>query len=147
MPSKKHKQFKLINISSSFLNRARCSKCGKGASTYYSYGAILPYVNPLNFIDLSYFSNNFILKRMRDNSDLGFESKYSFRHTIKYASFYLSELGCDVDFYNTNQKLTLPNNCRDEFFVCPCSYTCWHLNVKSVKARSEIFNRKGKYFY
>jgi hypothetical protein len=133
-----------INISSTFLPRARCKSCGKGPDFYYAS------MRPFKWKDVKYFrmyshlSKKWI-KRMVSNWYQEFQPRYfnklgdfSFALEVKDYNPVLSKVrGADM-----------PE--RDnviEYVGCECGATVWAFNDKSSRTRPEIMNRKGRYKY
>lgn len=127
-----------INISNSFIHRARCAKCGNQPKYYYISA------NPILYNDPNKNKNNFkfikkYYKRISSDhkiDDFRFASKLNYyNHSVNYKS-YNPKLhrvkGADAKF-NLIESLT-----------CECGYTFWYFTEKSIKNRSEILNRKSK---
>lgn len=134
-----------INISSSFMARARCVKCGKSPSYYYSIR------NPFLYEDVGYVISNSKwrrswIKSMKGNWYLDSEPKYF--HDIQEFSFILD----DKQYRPTLFRIMKGGAVKDrdnvvEMLGCDCGATIWAFNQKSVKNRPEITNRKGRYKY
>lgn len=133
-----------INISSTFLMRARCKECGKGPDFYYGVMLPLKWKNVNNFLFVSTFNRDWIT-RMVSNWYLDFSP----RHFKKLGDF---SFGLEDKSYNPVFRRTRGTNIpeRDnmvEFLGCDCGATVWAFNQKSTKARPEVTNRKGRYKY
>lgn len=133
-----------INISTTFLVRARCSKCG-GYPYYYYWVA-----NPIllkdirNYLVISKWFRS-LFKRMTYDWYLSFAPKYF--HDIKDFSIILEDKKYNPALHKIRNITTKDNENILEFIGCHCGDTVWAFNDKSNKNRPEIINRKGRYKY
>lgn len=141
---KYHQKVELIevNISASFIARARCKYCGTPPSLYlYSR-------NPYLYADIgqkqftSAFAKKWI-KRICGDWYLQ-EEPSSFTEVNSFQTIYR-------DYFTPTLQRTRGNpSDRDnlmEMICCECGKTAWHFKNKSIKNKPEIINRKGKYNY
>jgi hypothetical protein len=132
-----------INISSTFMVRARCIECGS-APTYY-YQVRRPYL----FFDVRHMgvTSQWLrrwVKRMTEDWYLDDQPRHF--HDLKEFSFRLD----DKHYLPTLHRargLTRDKDNSIEFVGCECTRTVWAFNQKSAQNRPEITNRKGKYTY
>jgi hypothetical protein len=127
-----------VNISSSFLPRARCKKCGKGPSFYYFRRKSALLKSPLREATKRW------LKRMTADWYLT-ESPKDFDH-IEDFSFRLFDKSYRPVMHKTRGFSTGKDHIV-EALSCDCGHAVWLFNHKSVKNRPEIRNRKGRYGY
>jgi hypothetical protein len=135
-----------LNISSTFLHRARCKKCG-GSPSYslnrYFYvknpncnPSLRRQINLLNWVKAA-------RKRMCHDYYLQINPS-----SIKG----LSDLNYTVNYKGyktraTRNKGINPFNDYMEYLSCECGKTIWSFYEKSSQNRLEVLNRKGKYNY
>lgn len=132
-----------INISSSFMARARCKECGKGPDYYY--GVLKPFMwkEIKHFMIFSSFAKKWIANKNAWYKE--FDPKY-FTHLGDFSK------KLEDKSYNPITHRTKGADINDlynmvEYVGCGCGATVWGFNQKSVQKRPEITNRKGRYKY
>jgi hypothetical protein len=130
-----------INISSTFLSRARCKNCGKNPSFYY-------YVRkPFLWKDISeQISTSKLFREWieRMSADWYLDSAPKYFHDIKEFSFSLD----DKHYVPTLHRMRGVDSTNIvELVVCECGASTWAFADKSNRKRPEITNRKGRYKY
>lgn len=133
-----------LNISSTFMVKARCKECGKGPDYYYSTPKPYRWKSARYALVFSEITRRWI-QRMVNNWYLEYQPKHF--HSIEEFSFKLEDKG-----YRPVLARTRGNNGRErenviEFVGCSCGATVWAFNDKSSKNNPEITNRKGRYKY
>jgi hypothetical protein len=131
-----------INISSSFMARARCPSCGEGPS-YYIYQR-----NPYLYFDSKskQFASNYykdFIKRI--TADWYLRDKPSDFQDLSFLKFALKDY-LTPTLHRTRGNPTERNNVM-EMVCCDCGSTAWSFKQKAVKDKPEITNRKGRYQY
>jgi hypothetical protein len=132
-----------INISSSFMTRARCLKCGNKPEYYFAMRMPSRWFDVRDLLLISKWLRKYI-NRMTD--DWYLDDKPHHFTNIKEFSFKLD----DNHYEPTLHRSRFSNKEKDkmiEFISCHCGFTVWAFNQKSVQNRPEIINRKGKYTY
>ena len=131
-----------INISSTFMARARCTECGGLPNFYYCTRKPHLWKEVREQIELSGWLRTWI-KRM--NNNWYYELDPRDLNDIKEFSFTI-----DDKHYAPTYHRTFRNNTKNglvEFVGCSCGDTVWAFTQKSAKNRPEIVNRKGRYNY
>jgi len=133
-----------INISSTFLQRARCSECGKGPTFYYASMQPFKWKEIKHFLIYSKFSKRWV-KRMVTNWYQDFSPRY-FRKLGDF-SFALEGKSYNPVLHNAHGANVKDRDNVIEYVGCDCGSTVWAFNDKSTKKRPEVINRKGRYKY
>lgn len=133
-----------INISSTFLIRARCKECGKGPDYYYAIMLPFKWKNIRNLLSVSKFARGWIT-RLVGTWYLNFDP----RHFEKLGdfTFALEDKSYLPTFHRIRGAAMTERENMVEFLGCECGATVWAFNNKSTKNRPEITNRKGRYKY
>lgn len=132
-----------INVSSTFMVRARCRECG-GPPNYYFY-VRKPYL--YKDVRAQQTTSKWLrswVKRM--TSDWYLDSEPRHFHDIEEFSFVMD----DKHYIPTLHRSRNTNKYKEdvvEFVGCDCGQTVWAFNQKSTKNRPEVTNRKGRYNY
>lgn len=132
-----------INISETFMARARCKDCGKFPDYYYAVMKPFVWKEVKYFMIFSEYTKHWFAK----NS--GWFKDYSPKYFTKMGDF--SKRMTDKS-YNPIAHRTRGADINDlfnstEFVGCSCGSTVWAFNNVSVQKRPEITNRKGRYKY
>jgi len=132
-----------INISESFMTRARCKECGKGPDYYYAT------MKPFMWKEVKYFMifSEFSKKWFSKNS--GWFKDFEPRYFTKAGDF---SRRLEDKSYNPIVHRTKGADINDrynvvEYIGCGCGATIWAFNNVSVQKRPEITSRKGRYKY
>ena len=134
-----------INISSTFLQRARCKECGKGPNFYYASMPPFKWKDIKHFVIYSKFSKRWV-KRMVSDWYRDFSPRYF--HNLGDFSFALEAKSYNPALHNSHiRHEQLARDNVIEYVGCDCGATVWAFNDKSIKNRPEITNRKGRYKY
>jgi len=133
-----------VNISSSFMKRTFCPKCGKGPDYYYVIMDPFVWKDARFFVRVSKYYRKWI-KRMAGSWYLEFSPKYfrqlsDFSFAIDGKSYV--PLLHKTPFMNISERDNVT-----EILGCECSSTVWAFNDKKSKKRPEVTNRKGRYKY
>lgn len=128
-----------ITVSSSFMFRARCKKCG-GAPTKY-FWAQLKCCNRKNIAFVRW-----TFARIKDRGRL---AKKNYRHhqqrllflTMKYANQSIIGSAFSPRFFRHSKDISIEYY---EAATCECQKTIW-LTHMAMDSRPEINHRKGKY--
>lgn len=133
-----------INISSTFMVRARCKFCKNGPDYYY--GCFKPHM----WDDISRYRgftgrNKQWIKRMcsswyKEFEPYTFDDIYEFTFRLEYQSFRPTLFRAHGATMSQRANVL-------ECLTCKCGRTVWAFNQKSTKNRPEVTNRKGKYGY
>ena len=133
-----------VNISSSFISRARCAKCGKHPDYYYYVRK--PYL--WKTIGLHIASSKWFRKWIsRMTADWYLDGAPKNFPDIKEFSFTLEDKHYLPTLYRVRGTPARDDQNVVEMAGCSCGGTLWAFNNKSVKDRQEITNRKGRYSY
>lgn len=134
-----------INISSTFMMRARCRTCNGLPNYYYQVRNPFLYKDPYVQIKGSQWLRS-LVKRMTSNWYLKYAPKdflningFSFVLDGKHYSPTLHRIR-NSDSYSYKDNII-------EFVGCSCGTTIWAFNQKANKDRPEVVNRKGRYSY
>lgn len=131
-----------INLSSSFLYRARCKKCGKTVETAFSTRSRLSLIS--NNIDNKYFRwyscNKTIIDYLRHESFYFLSFRYfvntdtcCFIPCKSFSSSFVRKLGIqDIEYI--------------DIATCSCGNTRWIFYYFSAQNKPEIINRKCRLF-
>lgn len=133
-----------INISSSFLARARCKSCGKGPSFYFSVQK--PYMYFL--VNQRLFTSKAIrgwIKNLISNWHLPLSPKYC--HNMGGFKLSFDDKHFIPILHRTRGSGVMDKNNIIDMISCDCGETTWAYNEKSIKDRPEITQRKGRYSY
>jgi hypothetical protein len=133
-----------INISSSFMSRARCKQCGDGPDFYYAMMKPHKWKNVRHFLVYSKAVKSWI-QRMLSNWYLPYTPRYF--HDLSDFTFRLESKSFDPSLYRVRGANISERDDVIEFLGCECGATVWAFNDKSTKNRPEITNRKGRYKY
>ena len=133
-----------VNISSSFMARARCKFCRSGPDYYY--GSFKPHM----WSDVSRYRsftkrNKKWIRRMCSSWYKQFEPR-TFEDISEF-TFRLDYQDMRPTLFRTRGTSTGERENVMECLGCKCGRTIWGFNQRSVKKRPEITNRKGKYGY
>lgn len=132
-----------INISESFMPRARCKECGKGPEFYYAT------YKPFIWKDIKYFFvYTDVAKKWFSGNNSWFKG-YAPKYFTKASDFSRKLPGKS---YSPLTFRTKGSDISDRFNIveyvsCKCGSTAWGFNNNSVQKRPEITNRKGRYKY
>jgi hypothetical protein len=135
-----------INISSSFMHRARCNKCsGTPINSVFNYFFVK---NPNAWKDHSHNTNKnkYLLSKLKrmcenyylQNSPRNYKSISSFNHSVSYNS-YIVKMHKNIGVEPFSDFV--------DFITCRCGFTTWSFYERSIGNRPEIKNKKGKYGY
>lgn len=113
-----------INVSSSFVARARCKKCGSGPEYYYN-----------GFKDISYRDHN---RQKQRHMPFKRITKFSYHPLSVYRPLMhnhraISSVHDNWEYY--------------EEVLCRCQKTKWSLKQKLLHNRRDITDKKGRMFY
>lgn len=133
-----------VNISSSFMIRARCKNCGNGPDYYYAVGQPFKWVDVRSNLIFSKTTQEWVI-RMVSNWYLPYTPRYF--HKLGDFTFELNGKSYSPLFHRTRGANVGQNNRAVEFVGCSCGATVWAFNQKSVVKRPEITNRKSRYKY
>lgn len=133
-----------INISSSFMARARCTECGKGPTYYYYIRKPFLWKNIRTAIATSKWIREWVKSF---GSSWFLESEPKHFHDIQEFSFILENKQYRPTLFRTRGSDIKDKDNVIEMVGCDCGATVWAFNQKSVKNRPEITNRKGRYKY
>jgi hypothetical protein len=133
-----------VNISSTFMVRARCKNCGKGPDYYYSVGQPFKWVGVRSALVFSQAVKKWIT-RMVSNWYLPFSPRYFLK--LGDFAFEIEDKSYDPLFHRTRGSNIGVRQRVVEFVGCSCGATVWAFNEKSAVKRPEITNRKGRYKY
>lgn len=133
-----------VNVSSTFMIRCRCKRCGKNPSVhrYFYFKNPNYWKSPRKQIERFSYIKKHVKRFCEDYYLSNKPSKYTnmsiFSHSPTYKGF--------------NPKLhknkgVLPFDDYAELITCPCGRTTWSFYQKSILERFEIINRKAKYNY
>ena len=133
-----------VNVSSSFLARARCTWC-KGKPNHYSYIRL-----PEKWYDPKNQRENFAINlkwlgRMNEDWYLDLSPRYF--HSAHDFSHKLENKGYNPILHRARGVRASSEGNITEVVWCICGSTMWAFNQKSAKHRPEITNRKGRYNY
>jgi hypothetical protein len=130
-----------INLSSSFMARARCKYCQSGPTEY----SVEKGPNPIR--DHSIVRKHFnIVKKVYkkicydfylDTNPSAFNSLAMFKHSPSYKS---------LSSHAFRSRLYEKSECKETLW-CPCGLTAWAFNNKGSRRRPEISQRKARYRY
>lgn len=132
-----------VNISSSFIARARCPECGSAPNYYFQMRKPYQWRDVRQMLVTSRWLRQ-LVGRMTEDWYLDDEPRYFLN--IREFSFkvedkrYLPKMHHSRGFPGGRDNVV-------EFVGCDCGTTVWAFNQKSVKNRPEITNRKGRYNY
>jgi hypothetical protein len=132
-----------INISSTFMVRCRCIKCGSVPAYYYLSHKPYLFVDVRQMVQTSNWLRQWV-KRMSE--DWYLDEQPRLFNNISEFSFSVDDKSY-LPTHHHVKGLAQDKSNVIEFVGCRCTYTVWAFNQKSVKNRSEITNRKGKYAY
>ena len=132
-----------INISESFMARARCKSCGKGPDYYYAT------MKPFMWKDVKYFLVFSSITRDWFAKNFNWFKAFEPKHFTKIGDF---SKRLEDKSYNPITHRTKGADINDRYNVveyvgCSCGATVWGFNNVSVQKRPEITNRKGRYKY
>ncbi len=133
-----------INISSSFMTRARCKKCGKGPDFYYAILKPYKWKSARHALFYSEITRRWI-SRMVSSWYLQFSPR--FFNELDDFTFKLEDKAYNPILHRTRNSNAPERDNVIEFVGCGCGSTVWAFNDKSTKKRPEITNRKGRYRY
>lgn len=129
-----------VNLSSTFLARAKCLKCDKAIDTYYvSYNA---YWNDPR-------TSNIIFDMMRKFIKKLNSSWYKYSDPKPINSIIDFNVYWEKSFNprSHSQRAIDPGLNLTEFLSCPCGETVWAFTQKRSVCLPEIKNRKSRYTY
>lgn len=131
-----------INISSSFLFRACCKKCGSKPTYYWHSMAQRSWKNPRDKInDMAWYRGQ--IKRIGSSWFFIYNQP---RYVNKAQDFnFILDKGFSVNLHNSKAPV-LESDYVISYLSCECSETSWKFNNKSLEYRPEVFNRKSKNF-
>lgn len=132
-----------VNVSESFMARARCKDCGKGPDYYYAA------YKPFMWKDVKYFFVFSTFAKKWFGTSHNWFKGYEPKHFTKVSDFSRKLEGKS---YNPIVHRTKGADINDRYNVieyvgCSCGATVWGFNSNSVQKRPEITNRKGRYKY
>lgn len=132
-----------VNISSSFMAKARCKECGKGPDYYYAT------LKPFMWKDVKHFLMFSSITKMWFAKKADWYKQFEPRHFTKVGDFTKK---LEDKSYNPIVHRTKGADVSDriniiEYVGCQCGATVWGFNNLSVQKRPEITNRKGRYKY
>jgi len=133
-----------INISSTFMVRARCKECGKGPDYYYSSPKPYRWKNIQGALIFSQIIRKWI-KRMLTSWYLDHQPRYF--HNLEEFSFKMEDKSFRPSLSRMRGNEGRERDNVVEFVGCSCGATVWAFNEKSTKNQPEITNRKGRYKY
>ena len=130
-----------VNISSSFLPRARCKICGNGPSWYFFKTKTAAHSNATEYRNRSKYKRKAI-KHVNSNHYAKGQPRWykiSDYATILKDKSYRTVLHRN---FGANRLSAI-----DEFLSCECGSTNWGFSRKSLNKRLESVNRRGRYNY
>ena len=142
LPTRKPDVIK-VNVSSSFMARARCKECGKGPDYYYATMKPFMWKEVKHFLLFSVFTKDWFAKKP------GWYKEFEPRYFTKIGDF---SKRLEDKSYNPIVHRTKGADINDRYNVveyvgCKCGATVWGFNILSAQKRPEITNRKGRYKY
>jgi len=140
-PSFKQETIK-INISSSFMARAKCFVCKTGPE-YFIYE-----VKPYPFWDYTKSAKYFAYMQKYIGLNNNWFSSFHPKEINRMSYLFFTLQNKSVSARSHQHNIPLYNqDYIDELASCACGSHIWFFNQKSVKNQPEIVNRKGKYKY
>ncbi len=133
-----------VNISSSFMARARCKECGQGPSYYYNDRKYKLFHDIGKFLEASKLWKSWVKKF---NYDWYLEMQPKYFSTLEDFRFRLEDRRYSPLLHRTRGSDVSRDENVIEMVSCDCGGTIWAFNNKSTKKRPEITNRKGRYGY
>lgn len=136
----------LINVSSTFLPRARCKKCFSppinSSNTHFfvkepSFG-LSPNDHLSRIKYMQNITNRFCESYYLYYSPSAYISTSTFNYALRYKG-YQSRLHKNIGTSLHNELV--------EFLTCKCGRTTWSFKQKCIENKPEIKNRKGKIGY
>jgi hypothetical protein len=131
-----------VNLSSSFMARTICSKCGEAPDAYYRVFQPTCWQDPRSSQAVFDWYKRYIKQMSSAWYKLYQPSSF---HGLKEFNFYWREKSYKPTLHQhkgIDQSGTLI-----EYLVCPCGKSVWAFAQKSVQTRPEIKNRKARYSY
>lgn len=131
-----------VNVSSSFLPRAKCKMCGQGPAFYYFK------TKRIAIVDTSEFRKQYSKKEKTRSSSRKFRgptTDYSRWHKISDFSLKVSQDSYST-FAHRAAKSVRPSKI-EEFLSCECGSTVWGFERAQFNKRPESLNRRAKYNY
>lgn len=135
-----------VKISSTFVHRARCPKCGgRPAYSVYNYFCVR---NLTGWVSLK--QNTDILKWIKTYNrrlcdDYYLFGKPSYTKSVNEFSHAVNYKGSKTRLHR-NKGIT-PGNDFIDFISCSCGKSIWAYYTRSSQSRAEVENRTGKYYY
>src|SRR5512135_1353899 len=123
-----------INISSTFMARARCKNCGKGPDYYYSVGQPFKWVDARSALVFSKKIKEWLTKIV-SNWYLPFSPQF-FKKLGDF-TFSLEDKSYSPLFHRTRGANIGHHKRVVEFVGCECGATVWAFNEKSAVKRPE----------
>lgn len=134
-----------VNISNSFVKRVCCKHCGKRPKYYFF--SLKPYAFKDIKDNLSW-SKYIRAQISRMCGDWYLKGQPRHYKKTSYFEFPVDKGYCPIAHRTVGSPA--PSSEMDnvnEFLTCECGLTTWVFNEKSIKDRSEIRNRRGRYKY
>jgi hypothetical protein len=133
-----------ISLSSSFMAKARCKKCGGHPTVYYAMFRPGVWSDVVGYRKFSPRSRRWV-RRMcsswyKEYSPKEFHDVFEFTFRLDYKNY-------NPLLHRTRGSDVIGRDNIIECLSCECGQTSWAFNQESVKRRLEIVNRKGKYAY
>jgi hypothetical protein len=131
-----------INLSSTFVVRAKCKECGESPNTYYWMNQPSYWYNIRSSQDMfSWYKKH--IKRM--TGDWYKVNKPKNFHSTKHFNFYWSEKSYNPALH---QHIGInPSENIVECLACPCGVSVWMFAQRPAETRMEIKNRKARSKY
>lgn len=130
-----------VNLSESFMVRAKCKHCGGSPIIYYYLRNPTMWLDPRKAMDRANYIR-LLIKQL--------QAKGLFEQPKTYTS--IAALSYDIDNARYRPRLHHTRGSNPvfdvvEFLTCDCMKTTWAYSNKAVAGRPEITNRKARYKY
>lgn len=142
MRKSKHVSQTQVNLSSSFVAKVVCRKCGEPPTEYYWIAQPSYWNDPRSAHAVFDWYKKYI-KRMTSSWYKKYQPR--FFYNIKEFSFVWAEKSYKPNLHQHTGVRQLGT--MIEFLTCPCGKSVWLFNQKSAATRIEIKNRKARYTY
>lgn len=129
-----------VNLSSSFVYRTICLKCGSRPLYYYYTRNPIMWYDPHKNRDIFDFIRKYFKRLSPDNYSL---DDFVYSSKIGYYNHPVNYKGYKPKLHRTRGVDPILD--LVEHLTCNCGYTVWSFSDKSVRSRPEINNRKCKY--
>lgn len=130
-----------VNVSSSFVNRARCLYCGK-IPTLYFYLKNKPSLHDIT-------SHKFVTKHIVSYIDRLCSDFYLIEAPSNFISITYFSFQSNFNNFNVKQHRTRSSNYQEllENVTCECGRTEWAFHQKDAKYNSVLLHKKSRIYY